>query len=383
MSTTPQSPAPAEPAAVAASAGVRFGYERAWARVVGGAALARAVPVWTGVAVLAAVVFGGTGMGASDLTTAARGSWRFAGGLGLTWLVLVVPAGRALLDPARTAYLRALPGARARRRVITASVALVVQAPWATLWLAGEGAAVGIASTVAAAVAMVAIALLAGRLRWPRRAPTWRGPVRALLGVHRRLLLRGRGAALVRAAGVAWLGGAAAGLVARANQMAGDEALWWTLSVGAVALPIAIGAVAQPVLEGDRQLGWLLRAAGCSWPTRVAGAALTLVLLGAIFGAVAAAGCVVIAAPGAVDAVIMGGWMAALGGGIGACALRAGAWAARVEGGSGRVVVAMALVAVGVFVAIGFLAVVGVLAVAAVGAGGALALAGQRAEEPA
>jgi hypothetical protein len=352
-----------------------------WLRVVGGAAAARAVPVWTGVAALVAVLFGGTGMRAEDLTRAALGSPRFAAGLAVTWLVLIVPAGRALLDPARTAYLRALPGPRGLRGAITAAVALVAQLPWTVLWAAGDGAAAGAVATVGAAVAMVVVAEAAGRIPWPRRAPRWRGTVRALLGVHRRLLLRGRGAAVVRAAGIAWLGGAAAGLVARTNQMAGDEALWWSLFIAAVALPVAVGALALPVVEDDRRLGWLLRAAGCSWGERVAGAALTLTALGAGMGVVAAAACALIAAPTPGDAAVLAGWLAALGAGIGACALRAGTWAARVEGGAGRVVTGMMVIALGVFLAIGFLAVSGVVVVAAVGLGGALALAGRRPEE--
>src|SRR5687768_3195008 len=99
-------------------------------RVVGEAAARRVVPVWVGVAILAGVVFGGTGMHPSSITGAAMRSWGFGLGLGLTWLVLVVPAGRAMLDPAATAYLRALPVRGRWRASVTAGIAVAAQLPW-------------------------------------------------------------------------------------------------------------------------------------------------------------------------------------------------------------------------------------------------------------
>jgi hypothetical protein len=347
---------------------------RVWGRVVGEAAMRRALPVWAGVAVLAGVVMGGNGMHPSALTGAALGSWRFGAGLALTWLVLVVPAARAMLDPALTAYLRALPGPRGGRRAVSAAVLLAVQAPWAALWWIGEGPAAGSAAAAGGAAVAAAVAELAGRVRWPHRAPRWRGGLGAVIGAHRRLLMRGRGAAIVRAIGVAWLGGAAAGLIARANQLSGDETVWWTLIVGALALPIAIGALALPVVDGDRRLGWLLRASGCSWPTRVAAAALVLAVVGAGLGVVAAAAAWGIGEVEAGTALALAGWMALLGAGLGGLALRAGVWAGA-HGDATRVVVAMAGAAMASFLAIGVLGIEGALAIAAAGGAAAVALA--------
>ncbi|MCB9574342.1 MAG: hypothetical protein H6709_19860 [Kofleriaceae bacterium] len=175
---------------------------------------------------------------------------------------------------------------------------------------------------------------------------------------------------------MAWIGGAGAGLMARAEQLDAEEAVWWALVMASAALPVAVGAVALPVIEGDRRLGWLLRASGCSWPARVAASAVVLVAVGAGLGALAWASGALVA--GGSASAAQAAWLVALGGAVGACAVRAGAWAAGVDGGSGRVVVAMAGVGIGAFVALGTFGPVGVAVVAAAGGAGALALAARR-----
>jgi hypothetical protein len=350
-----------------------------WLRVVGGAAFARALPVWAAVAVLAAVVMGGSGMHPASVTEAALGSPRFAAGLALTWLVLIAPVGRAMLDPAPTAWLRALPVAPRWRGAATAAVALAVQLPWAALWAAGAGPAAGALAAAAAAAVMLGLAGLAGRVAWPVRTPSWRGRLAALLGVHRRLLVRGRGAALVRAAGLAWLGGAVAGLVARASQLAAGEAVWWGLAIGAVVVPVATGALAAPVVEADRRLGWVLATSGCSWPARIGAAGLVLAGLGAGLGLVMAAGAWGVGGLAAAPAARLAGWLALLGAGAGGLALRAGAWAVAGDDGT-RVVVGMLAVALAALGAIGLLGPVAALALVAAGGAAVAGLAGARPE---
>jgi hypothetical protein len=300
-----------------------------------------------------------------------------------------------MTDPAATGWLRALPIGRGVQWAVIAGVAVVVQAPWAVLWILGAGVLRGVGATVLAAAAMLAVAELAGRVRWPHRAPRWRTGFGALVGAHRRLLLRGRGAALVRAAGVAWLGGAMAGLVSRASELDAFEARWWTLAIASLALPIALGALAQPVVDADRRLEWLVRAHGGASATRVAASAAVLAIVGALLGVVLAIG--VVAVDGASPAyaptdpsfvarssvgalAALAGSLVVLGAGLGGLALRAGTWAIDRDDGT-RVVLAMAGAAVAAFVAIGILGATGVVAIAAVGLAAASALASRRPQE--
>jgi len=336
--------------------------------------------MWTAVAVLAAVVFGGTGMQPGDLTGPATRSWRFGGVLVASWVLLVIPVGRAILDPRGSAYLRALPVARWRRGAITAGIAVAAQGPWTLLWWLGAGAAAGAIATAGAAATMLAIAEVADRIVWPHRTPRWRGAIRAVIGAHVRVLRRERGAALVRAAGIAALGGALAGMIARANQLAPAEAVWWVLAVGAIALPMAVGALALPVLDTDRKLDWLLRTSGCSWPARVLAAGVVLAAVGVALAAVAAGTCALVGRASAGTAAGQLAWLAVLGGGVGALALRVGAWAV-VTGDGSRVVIGMAVVAIAGFVAIGVLGVAGAAAVAVIGASIAASVASPRGGE--
>jgi len=335
-----------------------------WGRVVGLAAARRAAPVWGGVAIAAMVIFGGTGMHAADLTGAALGSAGVATGLFALWMILMAPVGAAMVDPRPTAYLRALPWPRAWRWAVGGAIATAVQGPWTLLWAVGEGASAAVVATAVAAAAMLAVA----SIPWPapRRAPRWRGPVRALVGAHGRAVVRRRGTALARGAALAALGGAVAGLVARANALSAAEALVVVLVAASVALPMAIGALAAPVAESDRDLGWVLASTGCSRGARVVAQVVALAGAGAAFGAGLGA---LMALFGAPSPAILVGAAAAHGAALGALSLRVAVWATLTS--------AVPPVIDGDRIVIGMLgaAVASVLALAAIGPTGVAVLA--------
>jgi hypothetical protein len=334
---------------------------RVWARVVGAAAARRAIPVWAGLGVVAAIVFGGTGMHAGDVTMMARGEPVVGAGLMLLWLILVAPVGAAMIEPRATAWLRALPGRRAVRGAVTAAIAIAVQGPWILLWGLGVGPLAGAGAGVLAAVLMIVVA----RVRWPfaARSPRWRGPVRALVGVHVRALVRTRGPAIAR--GLAWAGcgGATAGLIVRGNQLDAAGALAAILLAVAIAAPMGLAGLAAPVAESDRAIAWAIVAVPAG--ARAAAQAIVLAIVGAaLAAALVGAASLVGAAPLAAIAAAP-----ALGAGLGAASARLGAWATAgaVTDGT-RVVIGMTAAAVMTTAAIGAL---GAWAIAVVAAGGA------------
>ncbi|HTJ44938.1 MAG TPA: hypothetical protein VL463_22680 [Kofleriaceae bacterium] len=326
-----------------------------WARVVGAAAAERALPVWAGVGVVVAIVFGGTGMQPHDLTRLAIGERGVGAALAVMWIVLVVPVGAAMIDPPGAAWMRALPSSRIARGAITAAVAIAAQGPWMILWGSGEGPLAGAIAGISAA----AIMMIAARVRLPMRrtAPTWRGPVRALAGVHARTIVRTRGAAIARA--IAWsaCGGLGAGLVARENEL---DALVPILVAIAIAAPAGIAGVAGTVAESDRAIAWASLAA--SRGARAAAQAIVLASSGAALGVIAAIAAMILGAGGPIE-VAAG---AALGAALGATGVRAGAWGVR---DGTRVVVGMTGAAVASALAIGALGAWAIAGVAAAAAG--------------
>jgi len=342
-----------------------------WARVVGGAAMRRAIPVWAGVGIVAAIVFGGTGMRVGDLTRIARQEPGVGVALGAMWLVLVAPVGAAIADARATAWLRALPSARWARRGVNAVIAMIVQLPWIALWGGGDGVLAAVAMGGAAAAIMMMVA----RVRWPlpARAPRWRGAIRALAGVHVRALVRTRGAAIARAIAWALCAGAAAGLIARSNQLDDGGAVSALLIAVAIAAPMGLSGLAAPVADSDRAVAWAAIAA--SDAARAAAQALVLAIAGAAMALVAAIAAVLLWRSGAAGMILAQiAAAAALGAGLGAGAARVGAWAATgpITDGT-RVVVGMTGAAVLAAAAVGALGAWAIALVAA--SGGALAAA--------
>ncbi|MGK4004817.1 hypothetical protein WMF31_19455 [Sorangium sp. So ce1036] len=96
---------------------------RTLAATAGKDAVARAMPLYMGVAVVAAVLFGGNGMQAAQVTGLAGASLPFRLALWAGWLFLGTPAARALLRAPATFFLRALP---VPRRELLAAHALLL-----------------------------------------------------------------------------------------------------------------------------------------------------------------------------------------------------------------------------------------------------------------
>jgi hypothetical protein len=143
-------------------------------------------------------------------------------------------------------------------------------------------------------LATTAVSVALARWRPPAvraRFPAWRREGQALRAIHLRALRRRAGDALVRGAGLAVLAGVAAGLLARNNQLTGEDAGVLGASVIAVVLvPAQIGA-ALVTLGAHRETGWLAQALGIAGRTRTAALvwAIAIVHLGAAALAVCAA----------------------------------------------------------------------------------------------
>lgn len=237
-----------------------------WMRAVIVPSVRRALPVWIGTGIVAAVIFGGTGMAPHDLTELALRTPGVAAGLAVTWLLLFVPVARVLVRGDATHFLRTLPFERWAPWTITAVALVVLQLPWLVLWLLGEGwpgGALVLASTPITAV------LARVRTKPPRGAARWAGPTSALLGVYLRALRRRASDALLRAAGLALVAGGAGGLCARNNALAPTEASVLAVSVIAVVLVPGWAGALLTLVETHRQSRWLASSLGASDRVRV------------------------------------------------------------------------------------------------------------------
>lgn len=259
-----------------------------WFRAVVIPASRRADAALMGCAIVGGLIFGPTAMHPSDLTGLALHDLRVGAILAATWLLIFLPTARLLVRPP-TAYLRSLPGAPRTALVLSGLALLILQLPWAALWIIGEGA---LGAAVVLATTFV-VAGLAG-LPPPRLRPTfpaWRRPFTALFAVHRRALRRRAGDALLRGAGLAILAGLAAGLWVRNNQLTGAPAAVLAASVIAVVvMPAQIGT-ALVTLGAHRETAWLAAATGISRTTRIlslASAVATIHLLAAAIASLAA-----------------------------------------------------------------------------------------------
>ncbi|WP_437641126.1 hypothetical protein [Sorangium sp. So ce854] len=295
-------------------------------------AVARAMPLTMGLGVVAAVVFGGNGMHPSQLTGLAGASLPFRIAMWAVWLLVAMPAARALLRAPATFFLRALPVPRAELLSAHALLLAVAELPWVALWAIGVGAVDGIpagalagcaagASAIAAhgmvlarprgARELAALALLAGAILLgapavpllacaapalvvglraafvrapeipagrepsllPSVAPVVGGALASLALAYVAALVRGHRAVLVRGMALAALGAFVGSAWARTHELAGEPLAAASL-VALAPFALFVGAgLAGPVLREERRIAWLLDASGAAAPLRAGAAA--------------------------------------------------------------------------------------------------------------
>lgn len=288
-----------------------------------------------GIAVVSAVLFGGNGMDAADLTGLCRRSIGVRVGLWGLWLLAQTPAVRALLAERSALLLRALPVPRWQHYLVNAGLLLVLELPMLVLYGRGEGAAAALAVALwamgghtllgGAAPGAGTLALaggLAAALLWPGEPGrtvamlatgaatiglalpgTWRraaarplpreramvaGPrTIALLLAYIALIVRTQRPLLLRATMYFTIALAIAHLALRNNHITAPAATaaLSLLVIGPFAL-LAAGALAGAVLAAEQSIGWLLLSCGSSGGQRVAAAHGAVMLLTAPLGAV-------------------------------------------------------------------------------------------------
>lgn len=305
-----------------------------------GEPVARAVlPVYAGLGLIGAVLFGPTGL-TPDTVVAAEHEWvgvRLA--LWAVWLSGSAAAVREALLAEKATYFRALPIGAGLHLGVSLGLAVAVQLPWIALfgmgggWLAAARAgalavaagavlAVGprgglervvrgmglagiaavlwhpIGAAIEAPAAMVMFAV-AGRAAWVRAPERNRwvvrvvrgGPVTALAASGVAYLVRRRRAHGERALMLAGFGVLAAVLLSSSNQVeAAATASALALGVGAVVLSIGAGALAVPLVEHERSARWLLDSTGVPLITRAVASLAPLMAAMALLGAAIGAG---------------------------------------------------------------------------------------------
>ncbi len=285
--------------------------------------------MWAALTLVAAIVFGPNGMTAADAVSALDASRPLRLVLWGLWLAGAAPAVRAALVRPELFYLRALPIGPAVWWISLAAIGVAVQAPWAALHWRGGGGAVGLAAglcaagasaalavrprrpvelaAMAAAAGGVAMVIILGAPAWAgiavgalamgvavpiawRRAPesavarrgtrTWiAGPVPIALAIYHAVALwrRDRGA-LHRGVVLVAAGGAAAGMM--------GVGVLGSTAIAALTLTAAIFGLAAPVARARREAGWLLDSSGVTANVRAVAAAVVLLVVGVMAGAV-------------------------------------------------------------------------------------------------
>ncbi|MEJ7596886.1 MAG: hypothetical protein WKG01_03155 [Kofleriaceae bacterium] len=238
-----------------------------WIRAVIVPAGRRASAIWVGCAVVAAVIFGPTGLQPSDLTELALHAPLVGAMLAFTWILIFAPTARLVLRAEGAAYLRSLPGPHVAPFLIGTATLFALQAPWVALWVVGDGIR-GLAIVVAVTLVIVVLA----RWRPPRAVakwPNWRTDGAALRAIQLRALRRRAGDALVRGIGLALLAGGTAGLFIRNNHLRESAAAIMGASVIAVVLVPAVVGVLLVIVGAHRETAWLAATLGISRGQRV------------------------------------------------------------------------------------------------------------------
>lgn len=261
-----------------------------WSRAVVGPAYRRAMAVWAGAAIVAAVLFGPTGLPPHTVTLMMRQSIGAALVIGGTWLLLFVPIARVIVHADAARFLRSLPHSSITLAAVRVAALVGLQLPWLALWTAGEivmrpqveiDAGVGGPLVALFAIALsTLLAVIISAWRPPafrRRNPRWTSSTRAFRAVYVAALLRRAGDALVRGAGLALLAGLAAGLFVHNNALVGEQAAKMAGIISVLALVPAHLGLLSPLLDAHRKSAWLAESAGVSSGTRAASLAATLV----------------------------------------------------------------------------------------------------------
>jgi hypothetical protein len=304
---------------------------RALVATAGRAALQRALPLYLGLGIAAAIVFEGNGMRPATLTREADVHPMFRVALWGVWLLVSTPAARAILCTPSSFFLRALPVSRPRFFAIQGAMLGVAELPWLWLWTRGAGplrgavacmtagAAHGIlvsrptepvelalAATLCASVVFGApvrllapLALGAGvfalRAAWvrapeqPRRRDLplvfGRAPV-ALAPAHLASVYRRHGALAVRALFFTTMAIAVTVLTARNDRVLDPGALaTLSLTILAPAATLALAGLSGPVLQEEQQARWIFDTCGTSPRVRIGAAAGAVAAAGALLGA--------------------------------------------------------------------------------------------------
>jgi ABC-type Mn2+/Zn2+ transport system ATPase subunit len=292
--------------------------------------LERAIPLWIGLGIVGAILFGPNGVDPHDLVAWAGSSVTARLTVGVGWLALAAPVVGVLLRDRRADFARALPAGRAASFAAFLGLALLAQLPIAIVFAAGGGplqalgvAVVGAGASVLLAspsrtrieIASIASALLAiatgpsvlaalavspllvlgahrAWVRAPERsAPRGRwvfGPAPLALALaHALRLVRVEAVTVLRAALLAVAGGAVAAIAA--TNAAGGTSRVAAFALAGLAFPIVLStsAVAAPIQEADRALDTLLRSTGCSPALRRLAGGLVVSVFGAAVGVLA------------------------------------------------------------------------------------------------
>lgn len=325
--------------------------------------LERAVPLYGGLAILSAILFGPTGVDPRDLAVRMASSTPLRVVVWAAWLLMAAPVVGPLLRDRRSDFARALPIARGAQFGAFAIWALASQVPMVVLAGAGSGglaaarvALLGAAGSVLlatsartrfelialggtllalfvdasgwAVVALAPAAIVASYRAWAR-APEFpatsggfvRGPAPVALAIaHTLRMVRMEQAAALR--GLAWAlaGGALAAIAARnAEWLAGPNAQAFVLAALAVPIVLACSAIAKPLCEGDRSIDVLLRASSATARTRGAALGGAAMVFGGAAGLLAFAGArlsapipVRLAFAAAVFGMVLAPWVVAL-----------------------------------------------------------------------
>ncbi len=386
-------------------------------RTAAAPALRRAAPVYVGIAIVAAVIFGPTGMHPRDITLAAARSPGFAVVLWAIWLLAAAPAVQAVIHTRALEYLRWLPVRRGLIWVVLAGMSLLFQLPWALLWWSGSGAVDALAHAVTAAALLAtvfvntrnyselmlrigvvvgvlaaaitplsepgtavlgcAILAMAVPLAWARAPERTTGHSVGMLSSHPAValaqcyvvgLLRTRAGGFTRGIIICCLGAGLMVLMGRANKLVPAEIAVYSAIIVTVTLGLAAGGLATPMAETERALRWLLDSTGTPREVRVLGRSVAAVGLGSVLGAVH--GVLVswgLGLGATASARVLGGAIA-IAVGMALIARRGACWAERDDGIDGsRVVTVMVGATVVTLVGIGLfddLAAVALLALA-------------------
>ncbi len=339
-----------------------FVLARAMTPAIVGATSRAAWVLYGGMALFAILTMGGNGVQPADVVAAMRSSVPLRLGVWAAWVAITLPVARASLVVPATYWLRSLPVARAAFWLMHAGILVgCVEVPMIVLCGAGGGLLAGAGAAlvptaahgllvawpmrarelaagaalvgaivlgrddVLAVVALLAavVGLAAAVARAPelthvhRRARVFGAAVLALATAHIATLWRRERGVVARGALVAFMGGAAAALGIRNNDVV-DEAQAWRvlLAVGGATLPLAAVGVAVAAWRTERRHRWLLDSTGTDGRTRVAATAGVATAWGALLGIVQAALTLALVphdgAQAAVALVVQAAWGAAL-----------------------------------------------------------------------